>query len=168
VNFSWVLFSFFGTAAPHWARAFSFTRFLDHTQRCTTVGRTALDEWSARRRHLPDNTQHSQQTDIHAPGGIRTHNPSCWAATDLRLRLRCPWDRLFVNISIYFLLVNICCLERPPHFNIVFMGKSDVDIRRVDQRRRSLNDLWRKFWRRLYLCSEYVRYPQPLNSVGIN
>jgi hypothetical protein len=26
--------------------------FLDHTQRHTTVGRTPLDEWSARRRHL--------------------------------------------------------------------------------------------------------------------
>ena len=25
---------------------------------------------------LADNTQHSQQTDIHAPGGFRTHNPS--------------------------------------------------------------------------------------------
>jgi hypothetical protein len=27
-----------------WARAFSFTRFLDHTQACTTVGRTPVDE----------------------------------------------------------------------------------------------------------------------------
>jgi len=25
-------------------------------------------------RSLPDNTQHTQQRDIHAPGGIRTHN----------------------------------------------------------------------------------------------
>jgi hypothetical protein len=25
---------------------------------------------------LPDNTQHSQETDIHALGGIGTHNPS--------------------------------------------------------------------------------------------
>jgi len=25
-----------------------------------------------------DNTQHSTQTDIHAPGGIRTHSPSKW------------------------------------------------------------------------------------------
>ena len=32
-----------------WARTFWFTRFLDHTQRRTTVGRTPLDEWSARR-----------------------------------------------------------------------------------------------------------------------
>ena len=30
----------------------SFTRFIDHTQRRTTVGRTPLEEWSARRRDL--------------------------------------------------------------------------------------------------------------------
>jgi hypothetical protein len=28
----------------------------------------------------PDNTKHSEETDIHAPGGIRTHNPSNRAA----------------------------------------------------------------------------------------
>ena len=38
--------------SPHWTMASSFTRFLDHTQRRTTVGRTPLDEWSARRRDL--------------------------------------------------------------------------------------------------------------------
>ena len=32
--------------------ASSFTKFLDHTQRHTTLGRTALDEWSARRLDL--------------------------------------------------------------------------------------------------------------------
>ena len=50
--------------------------FLDHTQRRSTVGRTPLDEGSARRRPLPDNTRHSQQANIHAPGGIRTHDLS--------------------------------------------------------------------------------------------
>jgi hypothetical protein len=34
----------FGATAPQWARASSFTRFIDHTQRRTTVGRTPLDE----------------------------------------------------------------------------------------------------------------------------
>jgi hypothetical protein len=34
---------------PQWARASSFTRFLDRTQRRATVGRTPPDEWSARR-----------------------------------------------------------------------------------------------------------------------
>jgi hypothetical protein len=52
-----------------WAMASSFTRCLDQTQRRTTVGRTSLDEWSARR---TDYTQHSQQTNIHASCGIRT------------------------------------------------------------------------------------------------
>ena len=39
-------------------------------------------------RTVPDNTQHSQQTDIHAPDGIRTLNPSKRAAADTRLRPR--------------------------------------------------------------------------------
>jgi hypothetical protein len=37
-------------------------------------------------RTLPHNTQHSQQTYLHAPGGIRTPNPSKQAAADPRLR----------------------------------------------------------------------------------
>ena len=40
---------------------------------------------SSSQRPLPDNTQHSQQTNVHAPGGIRTHNPSRRAAADLPL-----------------------------------------------------------------------------------
>jgi len=50
---------------------------------------------SSSHKPLPDNTQHSQQTDIHAPGGIRTHNLNRRAAADLRLRPRGHWDRLF-------------------------------------------------------------------------
>jgi hypothetical protein len=58
-----------------------FLMFLDHTQRRSTVGRTPLDDWSARRkRPLPDNTRHSQQTNTHAPGEIRTQDLSRWAA----------------------------------------------------------------------------------------
>jgi len=65
--------------------ASSFLRFLDHIQWRITVGRTPLYEWSARcKRPLPDNTQHSQQTDIHTPGGIRAHNLSRRTAADPR------------------------------------------------------------------------------------
>ena len=49
---------------------------------------------SSSQRPLPDNTRHSQQTNIHAPGGIRTHDLSRRAAVDLRLRPRGYWDRL--------------------------------------------------------------------------
>jgi len=34
---------------------------------------------------LPDNTQHSQEKGIHAPGGIQTRNPKKPAAADPRL-----------------------------------------------------------------------------------
>jgi len=62
---SCIFFLYFGATALQWAKASSFTRFIDHTQRSTTVGRTFLDEWSARRRHLYLTTHiYSRQTDI--------------------------------------------------------------------------------------------------------
>ena len=39
--------------------------------------------------------QRSQETDIYAPDGIRTHNPSKWVAADPRFRQRGHWDRPF-------------------------------------------------------------------------
>ena len=98
----------FGATAPQSVIASSFTRFLDHTRRRTTIGRTPLYEWSARRRDLSlqthttlttdkrpsdqlvaetspcKQTQHSQQTNVHAPSGIRTHNLSRRSAAYLR------------------------------------------------------------------------------------
>ena len=49
---------------PTRVMAFSFLRFLDDTQRRTTVGRTPLDEWSALRRDLCLTTHntHNRQT----------------------------------------------------------------------------------------------------------
>ena len=46
--------------------ASSFLRFLDHTQRRTTFGRTPLDKWSARRRDPYQTTHntHNRQTSI--------------------------------------------------------------------------------------------------------
>ena len=49
----------------------SFLRFLEYTQRRTTVGRTPLDEWSARRRdlYLTTHNNHNRQTSL-PPVGI--------------------------------------------------------------------------------------------------
>ena len=68
-------------------------------QRDSTVGRTPQDEWSARRRDLYLYiTQHSRQTDIHAPGGIRTHNISRPTVADPRLRQRSHRNRRIWSI----------------------------------------------------------------------
>jgi hypothetical protein len=84
---------------------------LDHTQTHTTVGRTPLDEGSARRR---DNTNTVQEKKIHAPVGIRTHDPSKRSAADLRLRPRGHWDRhTKAEFSKYSCLRRLlCCLIR--------------------------------------------------------
>ena len=85
----------FCVRAPQWAKAYSFTRFLDHTQRRTTVGRTPLDEWSALRRDLYLTTHDTHNRQIYMPPAwIRTHNLSRRVASDLRLRPRGHWDRL--------------------------------------------------------------------------
>ena len=58
------LFVCFWRNSPQWAMASSFTRFLDHTQRHTTVGRTPLDEQSARRKdlYLTTHSTHNRET----------------------------------------------------------------------------------------------------------
>ena len=81
-----------GRDSPQRERASWLLRFHDHTQLHATIGRTPLDKWSARRTDLLP-VQHSQQTDIHAPGGIRPRNPSKRVATEPRLRPRGQWDR---------------------------------------------------------------------------
>jgi hypothetical protein len=60
------LFVCFWYDCPHWSRASSFTRFLDHTEQRTTVGRTPLDEWSARHRdlYLTKHNTHNRLTSM--------------------------------------------------------------------------------------------------------
>ena len=61
-----LLFVCFGRDSPHWARASSFTRFLDRTQRRIAVGRTPVNEWSIRRRdlYLTTHDTHNRHTSM--------------------------------------------------------------------------------------------------------
>jgi hypothetical protein len=86
-------YSFTGAYSPGRIFGFPFQGFLiTHIQ---THGRTPLDEGSARRRdlYLHRTTEHRNPTNIHAPSGIRTRDPSNRAAADLRIRPRGHWDR---------------------------------------------------------------------------
>jgi hypothetical protein len=81
----------------------------DHTRTHTTVGTTPLDEGSARRRDLYLTTQTLYKTNIHAPGGIRTRNPSKRSAADPRLRPRGHCD-MMIQIPLP------CKLKQMSHF----------------------------------------------------
>jgi hypothetical protein len=83
---------------------------LEVSRSLTTTQRSRWDSsgWviGSSQRPLPDNKQHSQQTDIHASGGIWTHDLSRRAAADLRLRPHGHWDRQIPHL--------------PPHFTLSF------------------------------------------------
>jgi hypothetical protein len=55
---------------PPVGQGYSFTRFLDHTHRRTTVGSTPLDEWSVRRgdSFLTTHNKHNRQTSMPPAG----------------------------------------------------------------------------------------------------
>jgi len=88
----------FGAKAPQWARASSFTRSLVHTQRRSVVGRTPLDEWSARRKdlYLTTHNAHNRQTSM-TPVGLE---PTIWAGER-------PLGPAFENIYLKFYEENI-------------------------------------------------------------
>ena len=74
---------------------------------------------SSSQRPLPDNTRHSQQTNIHAPGGIRTHDLTtrpeesyplcCVVVCDLETsRIGAPYIYIYIYIyDISNLRVNV-------------------------------------------------------------
>jgi hypothetical protein len=69
--------------SPAQATASSFTTFRDYT----------MTRHSRQDSCTTSTSQHTKSKNIHAPGGIRTHNRSSRAAVVLRLRLRGHWDR---------------------------------------------------------------------------
>ena len=77
---SWRLMKFFffiWCKSPHWAKASSFTRFLNHSQRHTTVSRTPMDEWSVPFRDLYLTTHNTRNRQISIlPVG---YDPTIWA-----------------------------------------------------------------------------------------
>jgi hypothetical protein len=102
-------------------RGFTITHFLDTPH---SVGLLwTRDKLS--QRPLPDNKQHSQETDIHALGGIQTHNPSKRVAVDPRLRPRGQWDQHYV---LYKLKLSHCRkICNPLNIkNISYIGRRHV------------------------------------------
>jgi hypothetical protein len=92
--------------SPNWARASSESRLSrSHSDTPHSVGLFWTTDRPETERPVPDNTQHSQGRDIHAPRGIQTRNPSKLPAADPRLRRYGQWDRpmfLLSKISLSF------------------------------------------------------------------
>jgi hypothetical protein len=75
--------------------------------RHTTVGRTSLDQLSARGRDLHLQTHNTQNRQTNSmPGGIRTRNPSKREASEQRLRRRGHWGRRIYKWARKISIVN--------------------------------------------------------------
>ena len=99
---------FLAVRQPQWARISSICMLHDHT-RWNSSGRVI----SPSQKPLPDNTQHSQQTDIHAAGWIRTHNPIKLPSADPRLRPCCNWERLVKCMYVcMYVCIYVCMYVR--------------------------------------------------------
>jgi hypothetical protein len=133
LSFLFVLIFFMACQPPVGQGLFSLSKLHDHTQTHTTLGRTPLDERSARHRdfYLTTHSSHKRQTSM-TYGNIRTRNPSQQAAADLRLRPRGQWDRfsgaslaavcrwLYLAESVHRRHTQLCCTK---NFLIIFKRK---------------------------------------------
>ena len=81
----------------------SFLRFVDHTQRRTTGGKTLLDEWPARRRDLyrTKHNTHNRQTSM-PPVGFEPTISAGERPQNLRLRPCGHWDRQDATLHSLF------------------------------------------------------------------
>jgi hypothetical protein len=118
---TFLLFLFGATAPPpQWARASSFTKFLDHTQWCATVCRTPLGERSARRRdlYLTTHNTYNRQTSMRPAGFEST------VSAGERLQTH-VLDRAATGTGIFLLGCRkyyYCLLKTPP-----FKSKPDLN-----------------------------------------
>jgi hypothetical protein len=83
---------------------------------------------------VPDNTQHLQMTDIHAPGVIRTRHIRKRTATDPRPSPRSHWDRFFHTYISLFLARRssvsygfLSFTRFPEHTRRTTLGKIPLD-----------------------------------------
>jgi len=84
---------------------------------------------SPTQRPVRNNTQHSQETNFHASGGVWTRNASNAQTAKPRLRPRSYWDRL-VNIVVLIKTEVPYILESNPHPLYSFRGlKNQMRIR---------------------------------------
>ena len=80
--------------SPQWARASSFTRFLDHTTTHHTFGRTLLDKESARRRDFYLTTHNTHNRKISMPPMGFEPAISAGERPQTHILDPCHWDRL--------------------------------------------------------------------------
>jgi hypothetical protein len=154
----------------------SFLRFLDHTQRRSTVGRTPLDEWSPRRRDLSLTTRniHNKKTSMpqvrfeptisagerpstYALDSVATATGYAWKSCNYELHYRYYWW----DIIITYLKLEMLIFENENHYFEAFPVRKrkyrkmeyKLNVEYVEDRTCSKGDgrLWDGYKLRMFL-----------------
>jgi hypothetical protein len=124
---------FLARKPPQWVRASTFTRFLNHTQWRNTVGRTPLDEWSARRRDfcLTTHNTHNRHTCRRWDSNPQSEQASGRRTTSQTARPPAPamsglvgynsvWDiAVLPGFEPVVFIMRIRCDTAKPNFTVV-------------------------------------------------
>jgi hypothetical protein len=156
-----VCISFFhGTTAPSVPVPPQYRGFTITHIRHTTLGRTPLDEWPARRRdlYLTTHNTHNRQTSMpparFEPAIPVSKRPQTHALDRTATRIR---PRLYIIVSNYSAVVGVCavtCLTARNMDNFKFFDKNFYHRHREN-------------WVSLKACSGHIRpLPRRLLSVG--
>jgi hypothetical protein len=97
---------------PYWARAYLLLSLHGHTQTLHTQLDSSGRVIGLTQRPLPDNTQHSQEIDIQALAGIRTHNSSKRGAAEPRLRRCGHRDLLLLLLMVMMIRTTNTVVQR--------------------------------------------------------
>jgi len=116
--------------------------FLDHTRRCTTVGRTPLDEWSASRRdlYLTTHDAHNRQISMPLVGFEPTISAGEWPQAAHLLR---SWVKISNNIN-HQCWEQICLHLQFYIFTILYWLQI-LSYRITTMRSRCILSLWDSF-----------------------
>ena len=103
-------------------------------------------------------------TDIHAPGGIRTHNPTKWADAEPRLSPRGHWDRLVtfpmykITSSISNGIVNLQKLfKQEKYIHKVFIQSQHINIQSTVHSFGYMFRFYQTILRPIFIIWRYVR-----------
>jgi hypothetical protein len=93
---------------------------------------------------LLHNTQHSQEANIHVPGGIRNSNPRKRAAADPRLRPRGHWDRREKEYRTQLRNEELHELHSPDEVSVVIISRKmrqDRHVAGMDEKKKRIDVL---------------------------
>jgi len=119
LNRFWNITNFFVAQQPYWDQAASLLRFRDHTQIHHTRKDSSGRVIDPSQRSLPDNMQHSQQTDIHVPVEFEPAIPSIERLQTYALT-RAAIEFGHYNISLIFIRSYFIFIRIIFHFPVTY------------------------------------------------